>query len=176
MKKIALALGLTVSAAIAQEVDPVSGVSLKPLAGDEVGMVFEAWLSPQQEGGEEDDTPSFVPAAFKSTKPSANREIRPARGHGTLTFTRDFSRAFAHVKITNVDPSEIAMFHIHCGRPGMLGPIIVDFGLRQDLGQVFADGELSVEITNEDLVAAASHGHGLVGAFTAGCPILPSTT
>ena len=41
-------------------------------------------------------------------------------------------------------------------------------------GRGWVDGELSVEITNEDLVAVLDHGHGLIGALTAGCPILPA--
>lgn len=131
-------------------------------------------MSPQQQGGEEQDTPALIPKVFRSSAPSVDRNDRTSQGHATLSFARDFSRAYAHVKIANVDPAEITMFHIHCGRPGQLGPIIVDFGMDNDLPALFADGELSLEITNEDLVAVVEHGHGLVGAFTAGCPIVPS--
>ena len=69
---------------------------------------------------------------------------------------------------------EIVMFHIHCGRPGQLGPIIVDFDLAGDLKEYMADGFLALEITNEDIVAVTDNGQGLVGAFTAGCPIVPT--
>ena len=160
-------------AAQAQEIEPVSGVELKPDAGKEIGYVFEAWMSPQQEGGEERDTPGFIPSVFKSTAPSVDRNERTSRGHGTLAFTRDFSKAYAHVALENVNPEDVVMFHIHCGRPGQLGPIIIDFGLENDLTQALADGVLSVEITNEDIVAAKESGHGLIAAFTAGCPITP---
>ena len=162
------------SLALAQEVTPVTDIELRPDAGDEIGLVFEAWLSPLQEGGEEEDAPRLTPSQFLSTEPSVPRNERPSRGHATLAFTRDFSRAYAHVAIDGVDPDGIVMFHIHCGRPGMLGPILVDLGMQGDLTEMFADGVLSLEITNEDLVAAAEHGHGIVGAFTAGCPIIPA--
>ncbi|WP_370227416.1 CHRD domain-containing protein [Cognatishimia sp.] len=174
MRFLTLFAALLPITVIAQEVEPVSGIDLRPDAGDEIGMVFEAWLSPHQEGGEEEDAPALTPSVFLSTEPSVSRNERPSRGHGTLAFTRDFSRAFAHVAIEDVDVEGIVMFHIHCGRPGMLGPILVDLGTQGDLPEMFADGVLSVEITNEDLVEAAEHGHGLVGAFTAGCPILPA--
>ncbi|MEM1236229.1 MAG: CHRD domain-containing protein [Pseudomonadota bacterium] len=158
----------------ADEVPPVSGIALDPARGSEIGAVFETWLSPQQEGGEERDTPRIVPQVFQSTAPSVDRNERTSRGHGTLAFTRDLSRAYAHVKIENVDPEDINMFHIHCGRPGQLGPIIVDFGIEHDVSELFADGELSLEITNEDIVAVTDHGHGVIAALTAGCPIIPA--
>ena len=133
---------------------------------------FPARMSPHQQGGEERDTPTLTPKVFKSTSASVDRKERPSRGHGTLSFTRDLSKAYAHVAIEGVKLDDITMFHIHCGKPGQLGPSIVDFGLKHDLAKVFADGVLSVEIENDDIVAVKEHGHGLVGAFTAGCPIV----
>lgn len=174
MRTLFLILFMFSNAAIAEEVPPVSGIELNIEEGAEIGPVFQAWMSPHQEGGEEQDTPSFVPQMFQSTAPSVDRNDRVSKGHGTLAFTRDLSRAYAHVAITGVDAEDIVMFHIHCGRPGQLGPIIVDFGLEHDLTELFSDGEMSVEITNEDIVAAKEHGHGLVAAFTAGCPITPA--
>lgn len=172
MRTILLALTFIASTHVAaNEILPVSRIDLDPSAGGEIGLIYQAWLSPHQEGGEEEETPAIIPTIFTSTAPSIDRNERLSRGHGTLAFTNDFSRAFAHVKIAGVDPEDIVMFHIHCGKPGQLGPIIVDFSLGNDLADVFADNELSVEITNEDIVATANHGHGLVAALTAGCPI-----
>ncbi len=79
-----------------------------------------------------------------------------------------------HLAIENVDPASVNMLHLHCGRPGQLGPIIVDFALAGDINAWLADGQFTVEIVNEDIVAAAAHGDGLIGAFTAGCPIVPT--
>ncbi|MCF2870203.1 CHRD domain-containing protein [Octadecabacter sp. G9-8] len=171
MRVFLLPFLLAAGVATAQEVPPVSGIPLDPSTGAQIGPIFETWMSPHQEGGEEQDTPRLVPDAFKSTTPSVDRNERPSRGHATLAFSRDLSTAYAHIAIEGVNPEDIVMFHIHCGRPGQLGPIIVDFGLENDLTELFADGEASLEITNEDIVAASEHGHGVVAAFVAGCPI-----
>ncbi|MEZ4727025.1 MAG: CHRD domain-containing protein [Caldilineaceae bacterium] len=149
-----------------------SPIALDPGGGEAIGAVFEAFLSPHQEGGEEEDTPALIPSQFKSTAPSVARNDRPSRGHGVLSFTNDLSRAYVHVAIEGVKVEEIVMFHIHCGRPGQLGPILVDFALMGDLQEYWADNVLTLEVTNEDIVATANHGEGLVGAFTAGCPIV----
>lgn len=153
------------------ETDMPSPIALNPSQGSEIGTVFEAYLSPHQEGGEEEDTPEMVPAVFKSTAPSVERNLRPSHGHGVLSFTKDLSKAYVHIAIENVNPEDIVMFHIHCGRPGQLGPILIDFGLMGDLQTYWQDNVLTIEITNEDIEAVVDHGEGLVGAFTAGCPI-----
>lgn len=174
MRSLIFACLLAVPSAFAQDAANISGVELRPDAGSERGAVFEAWLSPHQEAGEEEDTPRLTPKQFKSTTPSTDRGERPSRGHGTLTFNRDFSKAYVQLKVEGVKTEEINMFHIHCGRPGQLGPIIADFGMGRDLPAEFADGEVFFEVDNDLIVATADHGHGIVGAFTAGCPIVPA--
>lgn len=149
-------------------------IELNPAQGKEIGAMYEAFLSPHQEGGEEADTPGAIPAQFRSTAPSVDRNDRPSRGHGVLTFTKDLSKAYVYVAVEGVKLEEIVMFHIHCGRPGQLGPIIVDFSLAGDLNEYMADGFLALEITNEDIVAVTDHSQGLIGAFTSGCPIVPA--
>lgn len=153
------------------EIEPPIDLGLDPLAGGEIGVVYQAWLSPQQEAEEESDVPPGSPEQFLSTEPSVERELRPSRGHGTIAFNREFSRAYVHLALAEVDPDDVVLAHIHCGRPGQLGPIMVDFGATGDVAEYFADSVLSYEITNED-IAAATHGHGIVGAATAGCPII----
>ena len=153
------------------EIPVVFDIGLDPLAGGEIGLVYQSWLSPQQEAEEESDVPSGAPSQFLSTEPSTDREDRESRGHATLAFNRELSRAYLHIEVANIDPEDINLAHIHCGRPGQLGPIMVDIGATGDLAEYFADGVLSYEITNED-IAAATHGHGIVGAVTAGCPII----
>jgi hypothetical protein len=59
-------------------------------------MVFESWLTPHQEGDEEQNTPSSVPKQFRSQTPSlsrAEREVAGHRGHGQVRFSKDPSRA-----------------------------------------------------------------------------------
>ena len=117
--------------------------------GREVALVFESYLSPWQESNEEENTPSTVPAQFRSTTPSQSRAVE------------------------GVDVSKVNMFHIHCGKPGVLGPIIVDFALLTDIKQNLADGVFSVELT-DDVIAktmARGEGKGLVEGFTRGCVI-----
>ncbi|MFL5381793.1 MAG: CHRD domain-containing protein [Longimicrobiaceae bacterium] len=155
---------------------PAPAASLTPARGKEVGMVFEAWLSPWQEGDEEANTPSSTPAKFRSTTPSQTRAQREAAGHrahGLLRFSNDLSRAWVDVKVEGVDLSAVNMFHIHCGRPGILGPIVVDFSQATDVKQNLADGTFSVEVTDEHIVKTSKAGEGLVGVATMGC-VIPS--
>ncbi|MDC0721406.1 CHRD domain-containing protein [Nannocystis bainbridge] len=154
----------------------VAAGELDPGRGTQIGAIFEAYLSPHQEGDEEENTPATTPKQFRSTTPSQNRAAREAAGHrahGQVRFTNDFSRAFVDVKIEGIDLKSINMFHIHCGKPGILGPILVDFAHATDLQGNLADGMFSVEIRNEHLVQTVEHAHGLVGAFTTGC-VIPS--
>jgi len=147
-------------------------LGLDPTRGTEIGAVYQAWLSPQQEGGEERDAPKLIPQKFRSSTVSIDREQRTARGHGLLRFSKDYSRAYVDLKIEGLDPTTITMFHIHCGKPGVLGPILIDFGLKQNLKTAFAAGVFSAEVRNEDLVAVWQHSHHSVVEFaTMGCPI-----
>lgn len=142
--------------------------------GNEIGFVYEAFLSPHQEPADEEDTPSIAPQAFRSTAPSTRRVHRKSRGHGFVRITNDLSRAYVDVKIENINPDDIVLFHIHCGKPDMLGPILVDFGMGIDLTKQFNQGVFTFEVSNEHLVSVANAGHGLVGFATAGCPVLPT--
>ena len=154
------------------EADRQSPIALNPSTGSEIGFVYEAFLSPQQEGGEEEDTPIYIPGQFRSTAPSVPRNQRTSRGHAVLEFTKDLSKAYVYLAIENVKPEDINMLHLHCGRPGQLGPIIVDFSIAGNLATYFEDGVMQIEITNEDIVAVTAHSHGPVDGFTLGCPIV----
>jgi hypothetical protein len=158
--------------------DTTTSVKLDPSQGKEIGFAYEAFLSPQQEPGEEEETPPFTPAVFQSTEPSTPRDERTSRGHGIVRFTKDLSEAYVDVDIDNVNIDDISMFHIHCGRPDQLGPILVNFALIGDgdiQGNFRDDDRFSVKVTNQDIVNTTAAGEGIVGAFTAGCPIIPGT-
>ncbi len=122
-----------------------------PALGATTFTVYDAFLSPQQEGDEEDAAPKSVEP--KSTPPFTPREQRKSRGHGQIRFARDQSKAYVDVQIAGLNAADILMFHIHCGPPGYLGPILVDLGAAAggDLKSTFANGKLSVEITNKSL-------------------------
>jgi hypothetical protein len=144
--------------------------------GKEIGMVYESYLSPWQEGDEEQNTPKSTPSQFRSTGASLTRAQRDSAGHrahGQLRFTRDLSRAYVDVQVQGVDLAAVNMFHIHCGRPGILGPIVVDFSQGTNIKQNIADGTFSVELTDADLVKTSQSAQGLVGEFTMGC-VIPS--
>ena len=164
----------TSSAALASS-SPLPAPSLDAAGGKEIGLVVEGYLSPHQESAEEDATPSSVPQQFRSTTPSLTRDQREAanhRGHGQIRFSKDLSRAYVDVKIEGVDPKTVNMFHIHCGQPGILGPILVDFALATDVTSNLSDGMFSIELKNEHIVKNAEEGHGsMLGAFTRGCVI-----
>lgn len=164
---LAILAGLLTSPALAAD-PPV----LDPSKGSEVGLVFEAYMSPWQEGGEESDTPKKVPAQFQSTTPSmtrAEREAAKHRAHGVVRFTRDLSRATVDIKVEGVKINEINMFHIHCGSPGVLGPILVDFSLLTDLKKDLADGTMSVVVDDAAIVNTMGHSHGAIATLTTGC-------
>jgi CHRD domain len=181
MGMVMLALGGSILAqehsgdgAARPESERQSPIALNPAGGSEIGAVYEAYLSPQQEGGEEEDTPALIPPQFRSTEPSVARNERTSRGHAVIEFTRDLSRAYVHLAIENVDPTTINMLHLHCGRPGQLGPILVDFSMAGSLSTYLEDNVMSIEVTNEDITAVTSEAGSLIDAFTLGCPIVPT--
>ncbi len=169
-----LGLPPLIATAQAAPATTASTSGLDPAQGSEIGMVFEAFLSPHQEPDEEENTPATTPKVFRSTGTSMSRAAREAaghRGHGRIRFSKDLSRAFVDVRIDGIKASTVNMFHIHCGKPGILGPILVDFAQATNIQENLADGLFSVEIRNEHITKTVEHGHGLVGALTAGCLI-----
>ena len=164
------------SASPASPSSPAPQAKLDASRGKEIGAVYEAYLSPWQEGDEEQNTPRSTPTQFRSTTASLTRAQRDAAGHrahGQLRFTRDLSRAYVDVQVQGVDLGAVNMFHIHCGRPGILGPIVVDFSQNTNIKQNIADGTFTVELTDADLVKTAQSAQGAVGEFTMGC-VIPS--
>ncbi|MEL6526895.1 MAG: CHRD domain-containing protein [Chloroflexota bacterium] len=153
------------------ETERESSIPLNVGLASEIGAVYQAFPSPQQQSGEEEDTPNIAPQTFRSTAPSVDREDRDSRAHVVLEFTNDLSRAYLHVAIENINPEDIVMVHLHCGVPGHLGPLIGDFGMMGNVQEYFADGIFTIEITNADLEMVVDNALGLVGGFTGGCPV-----
>jgi hypothetical protein len=147
-------------------------VTLDPSGGSEVGASFEAFLSPHQEPGEEQNTPGIIPPDFQSTEPSVDRLERPSRGHGMVRFTRDLSVAYVDLAIEGIDPTMINLFHLHCGKPDQLGPIMVDFGHFVDLPDAFASNHFRMAINFSHIEETRNAGHGPLQGFLAGCPIV----
>jgi hypothetical protein len=151
-------------AASAQAKDPSLGATTFTL--------YEGFMSPQQQPGEESDAPKALTKAtgLTSTQSSLPREQRPSRGWGQIRFNKDLSAAFIDVEIKNVKPDDVLMFHIHCGPPGVLGPIIVDLGSFGPLPRLLANGKLSLELRNQNIVYVKQMPQGLKPALPESCP------
>ncbi|HZW22320.1 CHRD domain-containing protein [Noviherbaspirillum sp.] len=166
--------------ATAQVSSPLRPVALYPQRGSMIGEVFESYMSPLQEAGEEQDTPANAPQEFRSTAPSKNRvqrDLEGHRGHGVLRFRNDMSRAYVDVKIEGIRAEDVNLFHIHCGKPDNLGPVLIDFGQITDLQKSFKKGVLSVEITDQVVARSAQGDSTVEGQALAGCLVAaPSLT
>jgi hypothetical protein len=157
-----LAFALALSSLPAQAKDPSLGAT--------TFTVYEAYMSPAQESGEESEIPKVLEKSLGATAPSVPRESRTSRGHGQIRFARDLTKATVEVEIRGVNPADILMFHIHCGPPGVLGPIIVDFGESTSPAKKFVDGKFSAELTNKNIVFVKDM-PGLKPSLPEGCPV-----
>lgn len=161
----AIALTMTVLASPAQAKDPALGAT--------TFTVYDAFMSPAQQSGDETDAPKLLAkvTGLLSTQTSIPREQRKSRGYGQIRFSRDLTRAFVDVEITGVNPADILMFHVHCGPPGVLGPIIVDFSEFGNLTKTLANGKLSVELSNKNITYVKDMPKGLKPSLPESCPI-----
>lgn len=143
-----------------------------PALGATTFTVYEGYMSPAQQPGEETEAPKALAKAvgLTSTATPTPRESRPSRGVGVLRFTRDLTRAYVDVQIKGVNLADIVMFHIHCGPPGVLGPIIVDLGEFGDFSKTLVDGKLAVELSNKNITYIKSMPKGLKPALPESCP------
>lgn len=146
-----------------------------PSTGKTTFAVYEGYMSPQQQPGEETDAPKLLEKAIglANTATSTPREQRKSLGYGRIRFAKNLSRAYVDVKVDGVNPADILMFHVHCGPPGVLGPIIVDFGEFGDLTKNMANGTLSVELSNKNITFIKDMPHGLKPALPESCPVEP---
>lgn len=143
-----------------------------PAEGKTTFFVYESFMSPQQQPGEETEQKLVQKVAgLEGTAPPTPREQRKSTGWGQIRVARDMSRAFVDVEIKGVKPEDIIMFHIHCGPPTVLGPILVDLGKFGDLPKMLAQGKLSVEVKNADLSFITRPPHGMKPVLPETCPI-----
>lgn len=66
-------------------------------------------------------------------------------------------------------------FHIHCGQPDTLGPILVDFGLFRKPKDMFDEnGVFRFKVTSKEIVETNEAGQtgDIILAAIMGCPIL----
>lgn len=165
-QKFVLALlGVAIATCPAHAEDPALGAT--------TFTVYEAFLSPAQEPGEESEIPKPLEKSLGATKPSTVRSKRASRGWGRVRIARDLSTAYVDVEIKGVDAADILMFHIHCGPPGGLGPILVDLGKFGALPSKLAGGKLSVQVGNDDLTFVNMLPKGANLKLPESCPIEP---
>ncbi|MDY7228147.1 CHRD domain-containing protein [Hyalangium rubrum] len=141
-----------------------------PAQGATTFTVYEAYMSPAQEPGEESEVPKLLEKSLGGTAPATPRESRKSRGYGQIRFAKDLSKAYVDVEIQGVNATDIVMFHIHCGPPGVLGPIIVDFGDHESPAKKLATGKFSMELTNKNVVFVKDMPKGLKPTLPEGCP------
>jgi hypothetical protein len=95
---------------------------------------YQAFLSPQQEPGP--DTGSNI------------------RGVAEITFDAFLTKAHVEVLFFHINVDNITAFHIHCGPPSTLGPVIVnfaDFVASGDVRDLISNRRVSVTVTNDKL-------------------------
>lgn len=74
-----------------------------------------------------------------------------ANGYGRVSFPKNLSSSKIDVQIVGIDPANITAFHIHCGSPGVLGPIVVNFDQFGEFKKTIVDGRLSASLVNQGL-------------------------
>ncbi|MBZ4418470.1 CHRD domain-containing protein [Myxococcus sp. RHSTA-1-4] len=159
---------LALTAALAS----LSAHAKDPALGATTFYTYEAFMSPAQEPGEESETPKPLQKSLGATAPSTPRESRKSRGHGQIRFARDMTRAYVDVQIDGVNPADILMFHIHCGPPGVLGPIVVDLGEFGAFTKTLVDGKFSAELSNKNITFIKDM-HGIKPGLPESCPVEP---
>lgn len=107
------------------------GALKDPALGTRLFTEYEAFLSTEQEPEEPEGS--------------------TALGYGNLRFAKDLSFGEINVQVDNLEPGDIVGFHLHCGPPGFLGPIVINFGEYGEFSETFADGQFSARVTNENI-------------------------
>lgn len=99
--------------------------------GEQLSIEYQAYLTPAQEPGE----------------PNGSN----ARGVGTIRFPKNLSYGQVDVQMTGVNVGDVTGFHIHCGPPGVLGPILLNLGQYGGFDQTINNGRFLAKFTNENI-------------------------
>ncbi|MEW6271182.1 MAG: CHRD domain-containing protein [Thermodesulfobacteriota bacterium] len=120
------------------------------IGGIVVGLALACALS--ADARQEGTTYQAFPSPAQEPGPPSGSNVS---ARATLSFDSYLTRARLDFRLLNLDPALITGFHIHCGLPGQLGPMIVDFGRYGDFTETFRNGRFSVDVTNDDIVVAS---------------------
>jgi hypothetical protein len=126
-------LGSIVLAGVSLSTRPFGSAAAQPAATPSVGPPtnYVAYPSPQQEPG----------------PPSTST----AKAIATIQFDPYLTQAQINFYLTNLDPADIAAFHLHCGLPGQLGPIVINFNQFGAFTTSFVNDVFSVTVTDADV-------------------------
>lgn len=106
-------------------------IAADPSFGDQSFNEYEDYLHPAQE---------------------ADPDLKvSSKGYGRLKFPRNLSYSKVDVQVVGIDPANVTAFHIHCGAPGVLGPIVVNLGQFGDLKNTLSTGKFSATVVNKGL-------------------------
>lgn len=75
-------------------------------------------------------------------------------------------------------PRSPTQFHLHCGEPDTLGPVLVDFGLFRNTTDMFDEnGVFRFKVTSKEIVETNESGQkgDMAMSVIMGCPILAPT-
>jgi acylphosphatase len=106
-------------------------IAANPPTGDQSFTEYEAYLHPAQEADPELQSKAYA--------------------YGRLKFPKNLKDGQVNVQVAGIDSANVTAFHIHCGTPGVLGPIIVDLGQFGNLKQTLQKGTLSGTVVNRGL-------------------------
>jgi hypothetical protein len=124
-----------------------------PAFAEPPALVYETYLNPSQVPAEEADAPKLVAKAngLLPTAPSMPRAERKSRGWGRLRFARDLAKATLEVGVTGVAAGDVLILALECGAPGVVGPILFNFGDPAVVGKQLARGGLTVVLDEKKL-------------------------
>lgn len=152
---------------------PAAARADDPATGASTYYVYEAFMGPGQEPGEESETPKAAQKQFAATKPAVPRAQRKSRGYARLRFQRDLNAALLDVELKGVDPADIMALQLQCGAPDGVGPAVVDLGKSVDLTKTFKAGKLSTQRSLDAVATTRVWPADLAFRMTEACPLEP---
>lgn len=103
--------------------------------------------------------PTAAPSTSYQAFPSPQQEPGPSSGETTTAIgLLEFDPYLTQVQVTfylkNLNPSQIAAFHLHCGLPGQLGPIVVNFNIFGSFTQTFSQVDSNTYLFSQTVTDA----------------------
>lgn len=121
-----------------------------------VSLMFEGLPASVHAQAQAQPTPTAGPPTSYIGYPSSAQEPNNAAGTtasaiGIIQFDPYLTQAQITFYLTGLDPSQITAFHLHCGLPSQLGPLVVNFNIFGDFTQTFNNGVFAVTLNDGDI-------------------------